>query len=316
MQIFDAARLRETVSAVDLIDAMRDAFIAVSERRVRYTFSLLDLDAGDVHVKAAGEVGGGSYIVKVAASVPSNRDRGLPTAGGAIMLCSADSAAPVALLVDEHHLTNARTAAAGALATDVLAAPGASTVAVLGSGIQARAQVLTLATLRPLSRVVVWARRSDAAAATARDLELALPNVGVATEPSARAAVESSEIVVTTTASKEPLVHEGWLAPGHHVTALGADDDTERELTSGCFETADLIVVDSREQTVATAELAQAVAEQAVDASQPTELGEILAGRAPGRSRPEQITIAKLTGLAAQDLAAAKVACARLGLIP
>jgi ornithine cyclodeaminase len=301
MKVISADRLRGAIAPIDLVEPMRDAFIAVSAGRVQTTFGLLDLDDGDVHVKASSAPGDPHYVVKVASWVPSNAARGRPAAAGAILVCSAGTGAPEALLVDEHHLTDSRTAAAGALASHTLAARDARTVAVLGTGVQARLQVTTLAALRPLERVTVWGRRREAAEALARYLDAAVAG-------SAREAVESADIVITATASREPIVEADWLRPGQHVTALGADDDRKRELAAACFGRADRVVVDSRAQTCATAELAAGP----VGADAVAELGEVLAGRAPGRTRDDEITIAKLTGVAAQDLAAARVALERL----
>ena len=132
MRVITADELRHAVEPLDLVEAMREAFASISRSRVRTTFSLLDLDEGDVHVKAAHDPGGDTYVVKVASAVPSNRQRDLPIGNGGVLICSAITGEPLALLADEHYLTDARTAAAGALATDLLAAPDATTLTVLG----------------------------------------------------------------------------------------------------------------------------------------------------------------------------------------
>jgi ornithine cyclodeaminase len=310
MHVITADTLRATVTPLDLVDATNDAFVAVTEGRMRTTANVLDLDDGDVHVKSASEVGGGAYAVKLASLIPSNRDRGLPPGGGAIVVCSAVTGAPLALLVDDHYLTDARTAVAGALAS-----PAASSVAVLGSGEQARLQVLTLAGLRVIDRVVVWARRAEAAEATAAAFREALREAcEVTVAGTVREAVKATDIVITATASREPLVEAEWLHPGHHVSAIGADDDRKHELSTECFARADRIVVDLRAQTASKAELALAIEKGAVELGQIVEMGEVIAGRTIGRGGEDEITIAKLSGLAAQDLAAAKVVAQRLEL--
>jgi ornithine cyclodeaminase/alanine dehydrogenase-like protein (mu-crystallin family) len=312
VRVITADEIRRSVEPLDLVDAMREAFVSISRSRVRTTFSLLDLDAGDVHVKAAHHVGGDVYVVKVASAVPTNRERGLPVGNGGILISSAIIGQPLAFLVDEHYLTDARTAAAGALATDLLAAPDAATLTVLGAGVQARLQASTLARLRPLQRVTVWARRSAAAERLADELRATLGTVTVETAATVREAVLSSEIVVAATASTEPLIQGDWLRPGQHLTALGADDDRKRELDSDCFARADRVVVDSRAQTCATAELGVALRDGAIGLDSVVELGEIISGEMRSRTRPEEVTVAKLTGVAAQDLAAARVVLDRL----
>jgi ornithine cyclodeaminase len=315
VHVITADTLRGTVAPLDLVDATLEAFVAVTEGRMRTTANVLDLDDGDVHVKAASEVGGEIYTVKLASLIPSNRDRGLPPGGGAIVVCSAVTGTPLALLIDDHYLTDARTAVAGAVSCDLLARPDAASVAVLGSGEQARLQVITLAGLRRIERVAVWARRSEAAEDAAAALRRALgDDVTVAAVSTVRAAVETADVVITATASLEPLIEAEWLRPGQHIAAIGADDDRKHELTTACFARADRIVVDLRAQTSAKAELAKAIAEGAVRADEIVEMGELIAGSAPGRVSDDEITIAKLSGLAAQDLAAAKVVASRLGL--
>jgi ornithine cyclodeaminase len=129
-----------------------------------------------------------------------------------------------------------------------------------------------------------------------------------------REATESCHILITATASLEPLVEGSWLHPGQHVTAIGADDHRKHELTTDCFARADRIVVDLRAQTCAKAELAEALAAGAAEIDAIAEVGEVLVEPGLGRGADEEITIAKLTGLAAQDLAAAKLVAERLEL--
>lgn len=315
MQIITADTLRDAITPLDLLGPTSDAFVAVTEGRMRTTANVLDLDDGDVHVKSASEVGGPIYTVKIASLIPSNRERDLPPGGGGIVICSAVTGKPLAMLLDDHYLTDIRTAIAGALASDLLAPAAASSVAVLGSGEQARLQVLTLAGLRALDRVVVWARRPEAAEATAAALRADLPDSCVVTvAASVREAVEATDIVITATASREPLIEAEWLHPGHHLSGVGADDDRKHELSTECFARADRIVVDLRAQTVSKAELALAAEKGAVELRQIVEMGEVIAGKAVGRGSEDEITIAKLSGLAAQDLAAAKVVAERLEL--
>jgi ornithine cyclodeaminase/alanine dehydrogenase-like protein (mu-crystallin family) len=315
MHVIEADELREAIAPLDLLEATRESFLALSAGRMRTTADTLDLDDGDVHVKAASEVGGEIYVVKLASLIPSNRERGLAPGGGGIVVCSALTGEPLALLVDDHYLTDARTAVAGALASDLLARPAASAVGVLGSGEQARLQVTTLAGLRKLDRVAVWARREEAAKATAASLRDELgATAEVTVAATARDAVEVAEILITATASLEPLIEAEWLRPGQQVTAVGADDHRKHELTSACFARASRIAVDLRAQTCAKAELAKALAEGAVDEDRIAEMGELLSGERAGRGGEEEITIAKLTGVAAQDLAAAKAVARKLAL--
>jgi ornithine cyclodeaminase/alanine dehydrogenase-like protein (mu-crystallin family) len=311
MRVVSAHEIRDAIGAHDLVRPTREAFEAVSAGRARTTFGLLDLDAGDVQIKAGHVAGDPWFVVKVASWVPAGSD-GAVTDGG-LLVCSASTGAPVAYLADEHFLTDVRTAAAGALATDLLARDDADRVAVLGGGTQAELQVLALDRLRPLRRVVVWARRPRRAEELAQRLRARLPQAvtGTAASPAEAAAVAG--IVITATAAHEPLLEAADLRDGHHVTALGADDARKRELAEDCFARAATVAVDSRAQSCELAELAGALRRGVLRREDIVEIGEITAGRARGRRDGRDVTIAKLSGLAVQDLAAARVTLAAIG---
>jgi ornithine cyclodeaminase/alanine dehydrogenase-like protein (mu-crystallin family) len=306
MHVISEEQIRSAVRPVELVAAMRSAFIDVSAGRIRTTFGLLELDDGDVHLKAASAVNGPMAVVKVSSWVPSNRQRHLPTGSGGVLVLNACTGAPIVFLADGGHLTNARTAAAGALTTDLLASASARTVAVLGAGLQAELQVLTLAELRKFERLLIWARRQEAALELAGRLDKELPAVAVTAVDRPRDAVEGAEIVITATASQKALIEGDWLRPGQHVTAMGADDAAKRELDLACLRRADRLVVDLRRQTCATAEIGAAIQDGTFKEDGVVELGEVLTGSAEGRRDDTEITIGKLTGLAAQDLAAAR----------
>ena len=130
--------------------------------------------------------------------------------------------------------------------------------------------------------------------------------------PSVREAVEGADIVVTVTPSREPLVRAEWLSPGAHVTAVGSDGPDKRELHPDVLKRADRIVADSRSQCLRLGEIHHAVAEGAIPESRIScELGEITAGRRPGRVSDLEVTVCDLTGVGVQDVAAASVVLAR-----
>ncbi|NUR84431.1 MAG: ornithine cyclodeaminase family protein [Nonomuraea sp.] len=258
-------------------------------------------EQGDVQVKAAWLPGRGSFTVKVGSSFAARN----PPNSGCLLVHSAVTGEPYALLMDEHRLTDLRTAAAGAVAARLLAREDAATVAVLGTGVQARLQVLAACAVRPVTSVVVWGRDPVAAGALRDALAGEAREVRVAA--TGEEAVSGADLVITATAAREPILRGAWLRPGQHVTAVGADDPTKAELDAGCFARADVLAVDSRELTPRTA------GDLRASGIEPhTELGELLLGRHPGRVAAEQITVAKLIGLGVQDLAAAETVLSRL----
>ena len=220
---------------------------------------------------------------------PNNGARGLPTHLAIIAVFRSETGEPLAVL-DGRLITELRTAAVSAAATKLLASPKAKSLAILGSGVQARAHFRALALVRKFDDVRVWSRDSQHAQAFAAEIG--------ATATSAEDAVRGADVVVTCTNSPEPIVRGAWLKPGVLVNAVGAVGPKRRELDDEAMGGA--VVVDSRD----------AAAQESGDvllagANIYAELGELLAGTKP---IPEsEITVFKSLGLAVEDLAAAKL---------
>jgi ornithine cyclodeaminase len=301
VKVFDAPAVRRAVGFADLIEPVAQIFAEFSQGRGEAPIHVLRPagDKGDVHVKSACMPGRSIFTVKVATWFAAAQ----PPAGGFIAALDARTGALLALLRDEHHLTDVRTAAAGAVAARLLGRPDATVLTVAGTGVQAYLQALATCAVLPIEQVNVWGRREAAATATCAALAARLPQVVVRAASNAEEAVREADVIVTATGSRTPILSGGWLRAGQHVTAVGADDPTKAELDAACFHRADLVVADSREAARHFAgDLRAAGAD--VDA----ELGELLLGRHPGRADPAQITIAKLVGLGIQDLVATETA--------
>ena len=259
---------------------------------------------GDVHVKSAWLPGRAVFTVKVATWFRERACRGGTPGAGIVAVFDAETGDLRALLQDEHHLSDVRTAAAGALAARTLARPDSAVLGVLGTGVQAYLQVLAAADELPITEVRVWGRHPDRTARFARAVRSRRPDLRVVPVADPRSACADVDLLVTATASTRPLVQAPWLAPGVHVTAVGADDPTKVELAAGCLRSADRLVVDSRSLALVHGDLAHARTAR----DDVIELGEVLSGSAPGRGHPDEITLCKLIGLGVQDLAAAEVA--------
>ncbi len=198
-------------------------------------------------------------------------------------------------VIEANHLGRIRTGAVSGYATSLLARPESRTLAVIGSGFQARTQVEAIRTAMPsIDRVRVWSRSAEKREAFAREL-------GIEAADSAEVAVQGADVVVTATSSGEPVVRHDWVAPGTHLNAIGANQAKRRELTSDLVRLADLIVTDSLEQSrMESGDLLLAE----VDWSRVGELKDAASGKL-GRSRPEDITLFKSNGLAVEDVIAA-----------
>ncbi|MFI6517705.1 ornithine cyclodeaminase family protein [Spirillospora sp. NPDC050679] len=313
--LYTADQIRAAVDLADLIEPAAEALAAFSTTDgAQAPVMVLPLaGGGDSHIKAAYSPGGRHFLVKIANWFPGNRARGLPEGGGVVALFDATTGAVTALLEDEHHLSDLRTAAAGAVCARALARPEAARATVLGTGRQAELQAHALTLVRPIRQISVWGRDHGRAAALAARLGRDLPDVevGAATDP--EQAVQQSDIVVTATASLTPVLFGSWLRPGQHITALGADTPAKRELDGASLQRATRVFVDSRELGLRYGDVHAAIAcGEVTDDRIDGEVGEVLAGRLPGRRTPKDITVAKLIGIGPQDLAAAETALALL----
>lgn len=227
-----------------------------------------------------------------------------------MLVLSAQTGLTEAVLLDNGYLTAVRTAAAGAVAARWLSRADARSAAIVGAGEQARLQLDALMLVRKIEHVSVWARDAARAEAFAAEVERR-HGVQARVARSVRDALAQADVAVTTTPSREPLVHASDLHAGLHVTAMGSDAHYKNELAPSVFEAA-RYVCDRLEQTRVLGELAHAIRAGAVAAdARFDELGEIVAARRPARTRDDEITICDLTGTGAQDTAIAALALAR-----
>lgn len=305
--VLTEAQLRGCVG-LDLaaVEVVENAFRALASGEVVMPPILsMDLPAvhGEVDVKTAWIPGFDGFAIKVSPGFFDNPKLGLPSLNGLMILFSARTGLVEALLLDNGYLTDVRTAAAGAVAARHLAPSVVTTAGVLGGGVQARLQIEAAHLVRPFSRVLVWARRPEAAAACAADISARL-GIEALVAP-AEAVVRESQLVVTTTPSREPILREDWLHPGLHITAMGSDQAGKCEIEPAAIARADLYVCDRVSQAALLGELRSARAAGVLVDRDPPELGAIVAGQASGRRDDRDITICDLTGTGAQDTAIA-----------
>jgi ornithine cyclodeaminase len=270
---------------------------------------------GEVDVKTAWIPGFDGFAIKVSPGFFDNPKRGLPSLNGLMILLSATTGLVEAVFLDNGYLTDVRTAAAGAVAARHMAPATVETAGVLGTGVQARLQVAAARLVRPFARVLVWGRDPDKAAATALALAADL-GIDAAPEPDPARLVAESQLVVTTTPARAPVLAAGWLHPGLHITAMGSDQTGKNELAPAVLARADTYVCDRVSQAEALGELRAARAAGAWTRGTPPELGAVVAGAVAGRPSPEAVTVCDLTGTGAQDTAIAThalAACRRLG---
>ncbi|TCP43024.1 cyclodeaminase [Rhodovulum marinum] len=259
---------------------------------------------GEVDVKTAWLPGFDGFAVKVSPGFFDNPKLGLPSLNGLMILFAAGTGLVQALFLDNGYLTDVRTAAAGAVAAKYLAPETVSTAGVIGTGVQARLQMRAAHLVRPFERVLVWGRDAKKARACAEDLAAALGVDAVPVDDPARL-VAQSQLVVTTTPAREPVLRAAWLHPGLHVTAMGADRSGKNEIEARALAEADLYVADNAAQCARLGELRAAERAGLWTRGLPPELGQVVTGAHPGRTDDAQVTICDLTGTGAQDTAIA-----------
>jgi ectoine utilization protein EutC len=308
--ILTEADLRQCVTlGQEAISVVEEAFRMLASGKVVMP-PILSMEIPDAHgevdVKTAYIPGFDGFAIKVSPGFFDNPKIGLPSLNGLMILFSAKTGLVEALLLDNGYLTDIRTAMAGAVAARHLAPENVETAGVLGTGVQARLQIQAAHLVRPFTRVLVWGRDQMKAEACAHDLASTL---GVIAETAiAERAVRESQLVITTTPSREPVLLADWLHPGLHITAMGSDQAGKNEIEPQAVARADLYVCDRISQAEKLGELRAARDAGVLTNAVPPELGEIIAKTKPGRRTQGDITICDLTGTGAQDTAIATYA--------
>jgi alanine dehydrogenase len=319
--VFSAADVREAVSPEEAYEAVREAFVAYArgEWSMPPKVYVTNYPAGDFRAMPA--IGGGHALLKWVTSFPGNPARGLPTVTGLVLLSDAEDGRILAVL-EAAAVTALRTAAAAVLAADTLGRPGASTYAVVGSGVNGAETVRMLVARGALP--LVWDADESRARAVA-------DRFGTNVAVNAAEAL-SCEVVVTVTPGAQVLYPAGSLAPGQHVSLMGADgpgkaevaveelrrarlfcDDWEQDEPNGISGPRMRLFCDDWQQASHGGELTGAVEAGLIEQADVTQLGDVLAGEASGRQHADDITLFDSTGLAIQDLAIARVALLKAG---
>jgi alanine dehydrogenase len=292
----------------DCIDAVERAFrLHVEGRSLGPGVLAVHAADGGFHIKAAGLIGDRSYFAaKTNANFPDNPQRfGLPTIQGTVVLADASTGQPLAIM-ESASVTALRTGAATAVAAKFLARPDARTATIVGCGVQGEMQLAAIAAVLPLQRA--WVLDVDQARAeslaTRSSASLGLP---VEACKDLHDAFRASDVCVTCTPARRAYVTATDVTPGTFIAAVGADSPAKQELEPALMASS-TVVVDVLDQCAEIGELHHVLAAGLMTREQVhAELGDVVAGRRPGRTRREEITIFDSSGTALQDVAAAIV---------
>lgn len=296
------AELQGVLTPEDCLTAVEEAFRAFGEGCTAPPRSVgLHAAAGTFHIKAAmADV----FAAKINANFPENpRRHALPTIQGVIVVMDIERGTPLAIL-DSALITTLRTAAATAIAAKYLALADAATVTVIGCGTQGRASLEAVRLVRTIRKAYAFDTNDAAVHRFAREMD-------AEAVPSPEAAVACSDIVVTCTTSRAPILDTDHLHPGLFIAAVGADNPEKQELAPAVLRDS-RVVVDILEQAATMGDL-----HHALDAGLVTrddvhgELADVICGRVRAREHDDEIFVFDSTGTALQDVAVASLAYAR-----
>jgi ornithine cyclodeaminase/alanine dehydrogenase-like protein (mu-crystallin family) len=285
------AEVERLLDLDELVDALAAAFVELSAGRTSVPPRVAARNASGFLAAMPGFLPGAALETKLVTVFPGNHAHGLPSHQALIALFDEETGRPLALM-DGTHITAVRTAAASALSARLLARPESSVLAILGAGVQGHSHLQAVLGVASFHEVRVASRSPDHA--------LALASIS----PRARAmrsfeeAVRGADVVCCCTDSATPILDFSWLSAGVHVTSVGSGAELDPETVRR-----GRLFVESRvafqPPPAGTAELA------GLDPSRTAELGEVVAGTAPGRQDPDQVTVYKSMGHAVEDAAAA-----------
>lgn len=301
METISLEQIKRVLPTLDLVPAIEAGFVAYSSgQAVVPPVGELLLDGGDVHIKYGYIEGQAYYVVKIASGFYGNPALGLPSSNGLMLLFDQRTGELASILLDEGHLTDIRTAVAGAIAAKYLAPAHVERIGIVGTGTQARAQLAYLGGVTECRQVLAWGR-GEAQLARYRD-DMASHGYRIETTRKASDILRTCNLVVTCTPSTSPLLHADDLQAGTHLTAVGSDTPEKQELDPAILERAGVIVADSISQCMARGEIYKALHAGHITPDEVVELGDVIAGRSPGRTSDGQVTVADLTGVAVQDI--------------
>ena len=286
MKIFDEDAVRLLLTMEELIPTMKSALADLSNKKAVQPVRTIVPVAEHHGFFGVMPAYNGALGAKLVTFYPENKT--VHTHNGVIMLFRPESGEPIAMM-DGRLITEMRTAAVSAVATDLLARQDVKTLAIIGSGVQARSHLESMRIVRQFTDVRVWSPRNARAFADTNGIELSR---------SAEEAVQGADVVVVVTGSQAPVLFGKWISPGMHINAVGANRPTWRELDDEVLNMSK-IYVESRES--AMVESGDLIAAGKIFA----EIGEVVSEKMPARQTDDEITLFKSLGCAVEDIAAA-----------
>lgn len=302
-------KINEILKSIDPIKIIEEGFVAYSQGKVvvppvgEMIFDDPEYP-GDCHIKYGFIQNDDYYVVKIAQGFYNNPKLGLPSINGLNILFSQKNGAIECILLDEGHLTNIRTASAGAIAAKYMAPKNVKKIGIFGTGIQGKMQLLYLKSILDCRKAIVWGRSQES-------LDNYLSEMGksefeIETTLNPEDITNSCNLIVTCTPSKIPLIRVDQIKEGTHITAMGSDTPEKQELDSAILQKADRVITDSISQAESRGECFHAMKNGHISKEVLIELGTMISNKKYQRASNDEITIVDLTGVAVQDIQISK----------
>jgi len=306
-RIFNLDEIKMALERVDVTAAIEAGFVAYSRGEVVVPpvgELVFEDPPGDVHIKYGYIKGDEHFVIKVASGFYNNITIGLPQADGLMLVFSQKTAQLECILLDECHLTNVRTAAAGAVVARYLAPGTVERIGVFGAGVQGRMQIEALLPVTECRDVIVWGTGAEELEAYRE--AMSPHGLTIETTRAGDEIAATCNLIVTATPSHTPLLIADQIRPGTHITAMGSDTREKNELDPAILAKADIVVADSIEQCLVRGEIFHALESGELTEGEIRELGHVITDPELRRTSDSQITIADLTGVAVQDIQISK----------
>jgi ornithine cyclodeaminase len=312
IDIIGIDQLQPHLDKTKILTVVRDALIMQAEGKVQSPPPgqlLFKQPHGDCHIKFGHVAGAETFAIKIACGFYENPMKGLPVNHGLILIMNAKTGAPLVILKDDGWLTAWRTSAALALAAQALAPPKIEAIGIFGTGLQASLAAEWVTHVLGQHPICVCSRDTGRASNFAKSLK----GMTVSIADNAEDLLSRCNLVITATPSEKPLFKASSVRPGTHVVAIGADGTGKQELPVELFEHVACIVTDDIAQSLKHGDFGTAVRQGLVRADRALMLGDLLSGKRKHGRKPTDITIADLTGIAAEDIAIAEYFYRALG---
>ena len=308
--ILDLRRIQEILNQIDprtIVSEIAQGFVAYSQGKVVVPpvgELIFDKPRGDTHIKYGYIRGDDYYVIKIASGFYDNPKIGLPASSGLMLLFSQKTGELICVLLDEGHLTQVRTAAAGAVVAQYFAPREVRRVGIFGAGVQGRMQLECLRYVRDVRDVTVWGIDQEELDRYQADMEA--KGFRVRTTLDGEEVAANCNLIVTATPSCKPLLAAAQIRKGTHITAMGSDTPDKQELDPAILGKADRVVVDSISQSLLRGEVCHALQAGTIRKDAVVELGTAISDRRLQRQSEGEITVVDLTGVAVQDIQISK----------